>query len=262
MQSIPHTGPPLQHRVKLHKLRQGSSLEAYINDIDNLARHLELPKQQKIHYFIFGLKPKLKQMLLIRQTQTYSDAVNFAKWKHHFADTYSDTQLIDLLQEIRKEVSLKHTGIKQEPYSTSIQDTHANQLQQGISQLQMDIQVLKGSMPTPQHQYAAPLDTNPVALQQQLSKMKAEIRHLLQMKRPNNYPNIPSNFRSFRTTDGQVICRRCNRVGHFARACPVSLTPTKVTTRYKIMTQLCSPQHITISAVFIYPQSQLSSCSL
>ena len=47
-------------RIKLHELRQGSSLEACINDIDNLARHLELPEQQKIHYFIFGLKPKLK----------------------------------------------------------------------------------------------------------------------------------------------------------------------------------------------------------
>ena len=41
---------------------------------------------------------------------------------------------MDLLQEIRKEVSLKHTGINQEPYSALIQDTHANHLQQDISQ--------------------------------------------------------------------------------------------------------------------------------
>ena len=99
-------------RVKLHELRQGSSLETYINDLNTLARHLELPQQQKIHYFIFGLKPKLKQALLIWQSQTYGDAVTFAKQKHHFADTVSDTQLMDLLQEIHKEVSLKHTGIK------------------------------------------------------------------------------------------------------------------------------------------------------
>ena len=56
-------------RVKLHELRQGSSLEAYINDLNNLTCHLELPEQQKIHYFIFGLKPKLKQALIIRQPQ-------------------------------------------------------------------------------------------------------------------------------------------------------------------------------------------------
>ena len=121
-------------RVKLHKLRQGSSLETYINDLDTLEHHLELPKQQKIHYFIFGINPKLKQAPLIRQPQTYGDAVTFAKQKHHFADTDSDTQLVDLLQEIRKEVSLKHTGINQEPYSAPIQDTHANHLQQDISQ--------------------------------------------------------------------------------------------------------------------------------
>ena len=71
--------------------------------------------------------------------QVYNDAVTFAKRKHHFADTNSDAQLIDLLQEIRKEVSLKHTGIKQEPYSAPVQDTHTNHLQQNISQLQTDI---------------------------------------------------------------------------------------------------------------------------
>ena len=153
-------------RVKLHELGQGSSLETYINDLDTLAHHLKLP-QQKIHYFIFGLKPKLKQALLIRQPQTYDDAVTFAKRKHHFADTDSDTQLMDLLQEIRKEVSLKHTGIKQEPYSAPVHNNHTNHLQQNISQLQTDMQSLKDAINTPYIQYAAPLDTNPVALQQQ-----------------------------------------------------------------------------------------------
>ena len=118
---------PYDMRVKLHELRQESSLETYINDLDTLARHLELPEQQKIHYFIYALKSKLKQALLIRQPQTYDDAVTFTKWKHDFTNTDSDTQLIDLLQKIHKEVSLKHTGIKQEPYSGPVPDTHTNQ---------------------------------------------------------------------------------------------------------------------------------------
>ena len=151
-------------RVKLHELRQGSSLETYINELDNLARYLELPEQQKIHYFIFGLKPKLKQALLIWQPQTYDDAVTFAKRKHHFADTDSDTQLMDLLQKIRKELSLKHTGIKQKPYSALTQDTRANHIQQEISQIKTDMQLLQKQMNTLHHQYAAPLQTNPVAL--------------------------------------------------------------------------------------------------
>ena len=180
-------------RVKLHELRQRSSLETHINDLDTLAHHLELPEQQKIHYFIFGLNPKLKQALLIRQSQTYNNAATFAKGKHHFADTDSDTQLMDLLQEIRKEVSLKHTGIKQEPYSAPVHDTHVNQLQHGISQLQTDIQSLKVATDTPHTQYAAPLDTSHVALQQQLSKMKEDIKHLQQMTSPNTYPASPRN---------------------------------------------------------------------
>ena len=194
---------------------------------------MELPEQQKVHYFISWLKPKFRQALLIRQPQTYDDAVTFAKRKHHFADTDSDTQLIDLLQEIREEVRLKHTGIKQEPYSAPVHGTHTNHLQQNISQLQTDIQSLKDAINTPHTQYAEPLDTNPVALQQQLSKMKEHIKHLQHMKRPNVYPTPPGNYRSFRTTDGSVICRRCNQVGHFARACPGNLPPPRATTHYQ-----------------------------
>ena len=104
---------------------------------------------------------------------------------------------MDRLQEIRKEVSLEHTGIKQEPYSAPVQDNHANHLQQDISQLQTDIQILKESINTPHPQHLAPFDTNPVALQQQLSKMKEDIKHLQQTKHPNVYPTPPGNHRRF-----------------------------------------------------------------
>ena len=35
-------------RIKMQGLKQGSSLEEYINDLDNLIRHVQLPEQQKI----------------------------------------------------------------------------------------------------------------------------------------------------------------------------------------------------------------------
>ena len=104
---------------------------------------------------------------------------------------------MDLLQEIRKEVSLKHTGIKEEPYSAPVNNTLTNYLQQNISQLQTDLQCLKDAINTPYIQYAAPLDTNPVTLQHQLSKMKEDIKHLQQMKCPNVYPTPTANYRSF-----------------------------------------------------------------
>ena len=95
------------------------------------------------------------------------------------------------------------------------------------------MQTLKELMNTPRNQYAAPLGTNHVALQQQLSKMKAEIRHLQQIKRPNTYPAPPENYRSFRNTDGSIICRRCNRVGHFARAYKANLAHPRAPTHYQ-----------------------------
>ena len=56
---------------------------------------------------------------------------------------------MDLLQETHKEVSLKHTGIKQEPYSAAVQDTYINHLQQDIFQIQTDIQIVKESITHP-----------------------------------------------------------------------------------------------------------------
>ena len=53
------------------------------------------------------------------------------------------------------------------------------------------------------------------------------------MKHPNAYPTPPGNYRSFWTTDGLVICRECNQVGHFARPCPGNLPPPRAPTHYQ-----------------------------
>ena len=100
---------------------------------------------------MFGLKSELNQALLIWQPQTYDDAATFTKQKHHFTDTDSDTQLMDLLQKILKEVSLKHNGIKQEQYLVPVQDTHMKQLHQDMSQFQTEFQILHESMATLKH---------------------------------------------------------------------------------------------------------------
>ena len=71
-------GQTLQCACQAAQIQTEIFLKSFINDLDSLARHLQLPKQQKIHYFIFGLKLKLKQALLIQHPQIYDDAVTFA----------------------------------------------------------------------------------------------------------------------------------------------------------------------------------------
>ena len=52
---------------KLYKRYQ--IVQRITNDLDNLASYLQLLEQQKIHYFIFGLKSKLILVLFMRQSQ-------------------------------------------------------------------------------------------------------------------------------------------------------------------------------------------------
>ena len=169
---------------------------------------------------------------------------------------------MDLQQEIRKEVSFKHTEIKQQPYVASVHNAHINQLQHNITQLQTDMKSLKEAINTPHTQYAAPLDTSPVVLQQQLSKMKEDIEHLQQMTCPNTYSASPGNYRNFRTTDGLGICRRCNQVGHFACTCPGNLPPPRAPTHYQNHRHNYVPpgpsQHPRLSYTSNCPSSQYS----
>lgn len=78
-----------------------------------------------------------------------------------------------------------------------------------------------------QNQYAARLDTNPAALQQLLSKMRAEIKQLQQTRCPSSCPNAPETIKSFLTMDVQIICCCCNQFGHFAHLYKTNITPVK-----------------------------------
>ena len=74
-----------------------------------------------------------------------------------------------------------------------------------------------------------------IALQQQLSKTRAEIKQLQQAKRHSNYPNNPGTSINFRITDGQIICRRWNRVWYFARFPHASNTLVVIRTKDLVM---------------------------
>ena len=61
-------------------------------------------RKDRLYNMRVKLHELLKQVLFIRHPLTYDDAVTFAKGKPNFADSDSDTLLMDLLQEIHKEV--------------------------------------------------------------------------------------------------------------------------------------------------------------
>ena len=131
---------------------------------------------------------------------------------------------MDLLQEICKDVSLKHTGTifkacsryTCKPTSTRHFTTpNRYAYSQGINDH-------SPTLISYSFRY-------PVVLQQQLSKMKAEIRHLQQMKRPNYYPILVELTEAL----GPCMVKSFVDDVHFTYACPTNLTPTKVPTHYQ-----------------------------
>ena len=78
-------------RVDLFSTRQTDSLDEYIEKLDTLFNQLNTPVADRLHHFLFGLKTNLKNALLIRQPNTYDEAVTFARRKNRFStDTESE----------------------------------------------------------------------------------------------------------------------------------------------------------------------------
>ena len=85
--------------------------------------------------------------------------------------------------------------------------------------------------------------------------MKEDIKQLQQTKHPNAYPTPPGNYRSFRTTNGLVICRRCHQVGHMPGKPAASKSPHALS---ESVTQLCTSRHLPTSSPIVCSQPLLA----
>ena len=61
--------------------QQGSSepLDKYIADLHAMFQHLHLSEEEKLRYFVQGLRPDIRREVLIKQPQTYREAEDAAR---------------------------------------------------------------------------------------------------------------------------------------------------------------------------------------
>lgn len=66
---------------RLYSLRQEGPLADYIDELERLSHQMGVSEDTKLHLFINGLKPRLRNSLRLKQPRQYDAAVSFAKSK-------------------------------------------------------------------------------------------------------------------------------------------------------------------------------------
>ena len=179
-------------RQELNQRKQGpnESLADYSADMRKRFLRLEIPETETIFIYVNGLKPHLRSHVVLQQPKSLEEAETLAKIKNSV--TESSPKLLNA--------------------------ETASSLMQSISQLKDTLAQ----------------QNKPVAAYEEQNRAKSEqtnesdIRRIIRQElrniqgpssRPNAFNARPNFDRGNRTTTGQVVCRRCGRVGHFARNC-------------------------------------------
>lgn len=193
--------------------RADESVDSYAQDISRRARSLGLSESDKIHKFIQGLLPGLQEHVVMARPSTFKDAVELATIKASFQPTNSVC------------------GIHSQP-SADVQVLRAQ-----IDGLQEQLRLVTGKprAEKPPDELPRQIAAMATAIKTLSTKLdQPSIAAVPQGQRPPNrmpptrFPDAgkPRNnygqrwTRGQRTTEGDVICYHCRRVGHYRRSCP------------------------------------------
>ena len=190
-------------RQELLKRRQApqESVSDFAADIRKRAQRLKIPEQEQLHYFVQGLRPELRNYVMLQQPETLEQAENAAKIKSSVGETPVNALNTDVLATLQRLITLQEKQCTPQPQVAVVNE--APRTNEGNQR------------------------ENNWANQDMRRMIQQEIRAQQNRQRPfdNQFNSRPSfnrrgDFgRGLRTTTGQVICNKCGRVGHFARAC-------------------------------------------
>ena len=227
---LEHFLPPEARRMyytDLHNRVQGqeepvADFGRAIQDMTRRAHSTMSNEDQDIlcrEHFLHGLHPNLKRLVLVANPKSFTDAVAAAK-----REEYND-QIVS-----GSAPWLKQPGQQESMMNRPVSQVSINALSRpGVAPVHPGVE---GDL-------LRQMKDLMVSQQQMLTCLREEIRG--HNNRPNRYQsnNCGARFRpnqnarvrtdnmstqkspgrNLRTTDGQVICNKCHRVGHIARLC-------------------------------------------
>lgn len=175
---------------------ESESVADYSYSLRTHCARLNLPRTEWTHYFVQGLRPGIREYVVLQQPDTLEAAENFAKLKESVLATSDKTPTLDVKQVSAKIVEeISKSVVPKEKAVSAVN-------QQGSDCNKSDIRRM----------------------------IRAEIQQAMNTNSPsqNAYrqrinPNVP--VRGFRTRSGNPVCFNCGRQGHTYYNCRASPDP-------------------------------------
>lgn len=211
------------------------SLDTYLNDLSSKFRRLNIADADKMRYFVQGLRPEIRETVLLKQPKTFQEAEEMARLACAVKKTMnsSSINMAAQLSNRSQTLSTLAAGTSTQPDSNNLQSINT---MMDILAKKLDSVVNTGAKTETVAAYAEPESDEQRGLARLMRDLKddllgeirqldrkvdARINDLAQRGSPNEYDSqIPRQ----RTRDGRPICFNCGAIGHLQQSCPYRRT--------------------------------------
>ncbi|MEO0683466.1 MAG: reverse transcriptase domain-containing protein [Cyanobacteria bacterium J06649_11] len=167
------------------------------------------------------MNDSLRPAAILKQFKTFEDATEYLTLKNSVSTSNNNKLLQELNKKVEKLTKEKtQTVIQPANMCTATLAPNDNDIANKLSDL-LDQKFQLMSQPQQQlNNYGTPNYASTTDTMREVARLKAENRHLKNNQRePSRDKSIGFVNRSIRTTDGQPICFKCQRVGHISKYC-------------------------------------------
>ena len=182
----------LRQQLSNRKQLATETVANFAADIRRISQRIKLPREESVNYFIQGLKPAIKNYVILQRPSTFEDAEMHAKLKESLPEPQPVDRTDEILQALAK---MQTNGNNSQPSVAAYNAPYNNNSSQG--------QEYKREKPLGREEIAEIISR----------QVRQEVR------RARNEQAHGQDYRNRRSFDGRPICNYCRKVGHIAFAC-------------------------------------------